>query len=84
MKSKIIFYNKDYTELDKIIYENDNAPTNWRRIYQLSLPHSLSAKIIIEEPGVNEAPHELTKILADQQIDPKHVIRRTTSLLIRP
>lgn len=27
MKSKIIFYNKDYTQLNKIIYKNEKERT---------------------------------------------------------
>lgn len=81
MNSRIIFYQKDNTKLNEVICKNDNAPTNWRKIYKLSLPHGLSAKIIIEAKRINDAEDELTRILKARNIDSAHITYRRTEWL---
>lgn len=80
MKSKIIFFNKDYTQLDEIIYKNEDEKTKWRSTYKLSLPYGMSAKIIIECNKIKELTEELTKILKDNTIDQKHITKLRTDM----
>lgn len=80
MKSKIIFYKKDYSKLDEIIYKDENEKTHWKSTYKLSLPHGLSGKIVIEANTINEIDKELIRITTINNIDRKHIVGLHTDM----
>ena len=80
MKSKIIFYEKDYSKLDEIIYNNEDEKTKWKSTYKLSLPHGLSGKVIIEANTINQIDKELIRIITENKIDSKHIVGLHTDM----